>query len=1458
MDNTVDYALYEETTAWCGRAEEAVGDLPAECCECCELVREGILLRRRWDRIDADAPLRRQLMRLLPAVQTIAQHRLTETIDDPGSAASELVSLVLGQLDEDDEYLMGLLNDDTHSPESVAFAVECFRDDLHWLSALVAVLDGSRGVDFLGRVLLEEEALEREMHIWENERSSPAAGPGTALGSATGVESVHAVAAEPTADSEAQAASPPPADSRATVSSVLDELRTAAHRLRATAIARQVESLLEQPDPDDWLGWFHTWQAASRLAIRLDPELLEAGPAGLELEQGADELPAGQPSAGTPSAGIPSSGTLSPSGALSADAMQSVEAFRKRAADRWNACVAELPAEQGSLALKHAAEELSDTGSETLTFLEDLSLESAVRSLEILEDDVAACRQALKRQGGQGLRGPGRALRREQAAIAGELQERRLAWRMESLFGRGFVTALERLILVLLFLFVIMLIVERPLLRYEAAHWQTAAASAHTLVQTVFAWTDLTICLVFLTEFTLKMALARRRWLYFRRNWLTGLLPSIPFGFIGYAVAAGATGLESVLLLRLLRYLRLPRMARWLRIARPVLRIMRLVGFLLKASDRLVRQLTPLVNRNLVLFERAAVAAPEPPYRSKLTALRERFYYRAAETIHFLPASGRCQLAKARIADLTAMLSSPQVAQLSSVVPAQAAPAREIPVEGIVNRLLSATPAGISDRIGHTLAHSVSRWCRALDVVGLRRLPLVQDLVSASRLPSPYETTARVANRIGLLLEHLLDRVYWMADLYGTVTSPQLVDSIGERMVKGTERPTRRLFVLGAAFLAVWYLARLTGIPTLEHLSVQLWRLVEALWVLALLCAVPLLLGLWFRRIAGEATEFYRQVAAAQFITATKTLKRRLAEEQHDFLVRRTIAPEEQMAAGGGPSADEPADSVRAAVERLWEEYLDSPPFHESDTATTSQLLGNLTLVSLRETRLGYTPTRSKRLRQLDIANTRFSLRGPHLWFHFVTRSIGHQTAKLVESYNAFALPLSRAATAEDWEIRRYVRWLEKRLGRPADEFDLPPALRQRYEALSPQTGKAAPRRAPLGRFYQGNDFTAIHFLSADEELEADVRRRYGNQVADLMRRDRRDNFRRVFRTYPFHRWPKQRRTFNPLVLYQRHLAGGRVLLLPLKMVVWGTVLLARAVRLVGGIVREVRNPHVRELSLVEDPDPFEVARRKIHRMRKPLFLECLRMRAEFDPEYLGIVPPGASAGVGESSVVQVQDDLSRIGADPSVKHEFRQLATARRRQMIELRRWLRRFGHEGLSRSSLRAMAIAYTIDYRGVRTRLEAAGLLERTFNEAIADQARRQCPPALRGGSLASLWCGLANGRRLRRLFRQPTFRHLDRRQRAACRRRVCRERGPLLLALGQLTTGRRAGEDPVEDARRELSEVARDPDPWSRQLVTLRAVQTLSVLNLDTYCKLVYDLGEYAAYPADGTQPPAPGP
>ena len=73
------------------------------------------------------------------------------------------------------------------------------------------------------------------------------------------------------------------------------------------------------------------------------------------------------------------------------------------------------------------------------------------------------------------------------------------------------------------------------------------------------------------------------------------LSPAIPVGFIAYITHPDRANLEMAgelfVLLRALRYLRLPQMARWLRIARPVLRIVRLVGFVMQASDRLVRRL---------------------------------------------------------------------------------------------------------------------------------------------------------------------------------------------------------------------------------------------------------------------------------------------------------------------------------------------------------------------------------------------------------------------------------------------------------------------------------------------------------------------------------------------------------------------------------------------------------------------------------------------------------------------------------------------------------------------------------------------------------------------------------------------------------------------------------------------------------------------------------------------------
>ena len=1460
-------SLNDQTGSWCQRAEEAIREEPAGAADCRSLVREGILLRRRWDLAGPDSVARCRLLRLLPAVQNLCHERLVDWNGGDAAAAAELGKLLLEQLVEDERYLAELFDSPGPPSAGAALAIESFRDDLHWLETQAAILDDHQGVDFLGRILLEQQTLEREIAAWEERIATKSAGDGLPL---------NHHGQPPAADTVADMENGPPATSPQEVRRELDEaiakLKSAAGQLRVAAIVRQIETLLSLPEPEDWQGWYQVWQAASRLEARLQPESPQWAatsspcvPGGAPASESllANEV-SNSDSRETDEAANP--GSRSASGTYLRDQLAE---FRRRASARWVQQVLELPPTDRRKALCEITENLADVTGETLTFLEELPLPEGVRSLEVLAEDLATSRFAATKNEEQYSAGPQgkvdrqwislkRSLRRREAAVAGELQDRRLAWRMEHLFGRRAVAALERSILALLVVFVVLLAVEGPLLRYEAEHWGTGPLhSGNSRIEPMFAWIDLGICLVLLAEFGLKMGLSQRRWLYWKRNWITGFVPSIPVGFLLYAVhqLSHANTLllaeesEWIVLLRLLRYLRLPQMARWLRVARPVLRVARLAIFTLRASDRLVRQLSPLLNRNLVLFERAAISVEEPAHRTALAALRERFYRRAAEFNAALPRTVRCRLIQARIEDLTAMLTSPPVGRKVLFDSCGGPSLREIPLEGIVARLITVTPASLSEGVGRGVAESVARWCRAFDMFGIRRLPLLRDLVSASRLPTPYETTARVANRIGLVLQEMLERVYWVADLYGTVTAPQLVDSLGEWLVKGTARPARRFLIFGAAFLLVSYLASLLQFSALSVLSQTLQRFLGTpLIIMGTICLVPLFVGIWFRQIANEATDFYTQVAEAQFIRATRILKHRLAKRNRALLNQRVLMPEmaihgDDVATGSTPGGDrfaaEHTAVVSEAIELLWQDYLEGPPFHSSDIGTTNQLLGNLVLISLRETRLSYHRRARARLRQLDLSQARATFRGPYVWFHFVSRSLAQHTAKLIVDYNAFALPLSRSETAGDAEIYRYVEWLSRRLKVPADRLELPEPFLSRYRAMSPARKSAERRRA---RSFHSNDFTALHFLAIEPQLEEDIRRRYGDQLADLMRRDRRDNVRRVLRTYPLHRLPKEQRTFNPLALYQRHCSGGRVLLLPLKITWWAAVLAALVLRQIWRFVREVLQPSVGDLSGLDDPDPFAVAVRKIHRMRKPLFLECLRMRAQFDPEYLGIILPGSQPRLRGLTAAGIEDDLQRIEAGPSLKDEFHRLASKRRRQVLEFRSWLTRFQLHDRSSQALRAMAIAYTVDFEGIRGRLAATRMLRRAMNDALAVKPCHWSLEGLPSWSLRAAWCRLRYRRRLLKLFEQPAFAGFDEDQQRRCRRLVYCRRGELLRAL-QVLTGPGAPADPVEHAREVLSCVGQDPAPWSRQLVILRAVQTLSVLDLQTYCDQVYELGEY---------------
>lgn len=1390
--------------AWRERAQtllDTTGDDPLSLTE---LVHDGIALRRRADLVLTDAGPRRELLPVLAAAKQVCESVSIDWLaGDQGLRREPLIAHVLRLLDLDQRFLAALLASTPQECEGAARAIDAFRDDLSWSASLVAVLDGGKVPDALSLLLSEQERLLNSLEESGGDCDRGLDGSNHQAGG-----------------DGSQLAQPE-----------IEHLRANAERLRAQALAGMVRALTAQSAADGWQQQYQRWQSASRLAGHLS---VASNSTSCQTTSGAGAI------------------AVSGQQELLAKTLQA----RASAVANWQATVAGLSGDQRAAALDRIATELLDRASDTMTFLEDLPLAEEVRSLELLRDDLdpalAAVTAAADRPGLRDAESGGesdgllqrlrRSLRRRLNAVTAELQDRQLAWRLESLFGPRAVAAWERFVLFTLILFVCLLAAEGPLVRMEGD-------PAHQgLVEIVFAWIDLGVCAVFLLDFFVKLTLAENRARYLWRNWLTGLLPSLPFGFFAYAThhLAAADAADRLVLLRFLRYARLPQMARWLRAARPAVRALRLVAFALRAGDRLMRQLTPVVNRNLVLFERAAIEVEEPKYRVELAALREQFIYRTPAVWEQLNPIAQRRVAAARLEDLAAILP----ALRADWVPAaqvDVATAREIPVESVVVRLLTTTPAQVVDAVGVNVAQSVRRWCRSLDVAGIRRLPGARSLVAAGRHADPAEATAHAANYVGMSLKRLLDRVYWAADLYGTVTAPQLVDSLGVWLVKGASRPARRLLLLGTLLLIVSQIALLLPSQALDDLVRSFKRLVATpLIVLGTICLAFLGVGVWFRRIASQATEFYEHVAEAQYINALKGLKRQLASRHYSLLEQNVIQPERRLSPVVNSECEPPASRIESDILAIWNDYLDAAPFHKRDAKTTMQLLGNLVLVSLRETRLNYTRRQRKRLRQLNLDQAYGGLRGPYLWFRFISRSVSQQTAKLVVDYNAHVLPLSRAATAPDVAVVRYADWLAGRLGAQPPRTVLPCEFHERERTVRNWRSGAGPagaedRQAPWD--FQGNDFTAMHFLSADSELEQDIRCRYGDTIADLMRRDRRDNIRRVFRTFPFHHWPKDRRTFNPLLVYQQHWAGGRALLLPLKLSMWSCVLLIRLMRKLAAVVGDVLQPTDVEVTGLTESDPFAVAVRKIHRMRQPVFLECLRMRAQFDPEYLGVALPESDRS-NDPLTSPVERDLACIDADQRIEQELRQMAVQRRRQMDDFRNWLKRFGWRCQTDEACRAMAIAYAIDFQGLRRRLEATDFLSNAF-ATIADP---QAPPPPSGRGVVRRLQSLLPQRQLRgrfeRLFSQPAFRHMTAQQRAICRKQVENQRGSLLAAVITLTAY--AGvDDPVEDAQQRLAAVSRDPSTWSRQLAVLRAVQTLTVIDLQMYCDLVHELGEYGS-------------
>ncbi len=1121
--------------------------------------------------------------------------------------------------------------------------------------------------------------------------------------------------------------------------------------------------------------------------------------------------------------------------------------------------------------------------------------------------------------------------------VRSEWREKLLAIRMDALLGRRGARLLENAVLVLI----------PVLIGLIAAEWLFERAGPLSAGQhRFFAWADLAICSVFLVEVAVRMSLAPERGAYLVRHLLIDLLPSLPFGFLSHQIDLAEMALPAAEAARtgavewLADMGRMTQVLRTSRLILPLARLARIALILLRLSDRMVRRMAGVLNRNIVLFEPSSAQRPESRDRHRLVALRSELEQARAAVEERLAAEDRRALAARLLADHQARLDRlPPPTVETDLETDPDAEEREIPVEAVVDRLIQMTPERLVDRMGPGFVSTADRYLRLLDLPLIRRLPGVRNLV-VYREKGPAEAVALAANYLGHLIQRALDVAYFLADLHGTLSPPIFLDRLGATIVNATRTPAKRLLYLGSAFLLLFLVVQ--TVPLFTPFRTVMDRVSKLLGLPVILLGVVCLglwsLGAWFRRIANQSADFCERIVEAQFAAHTKNLKSRRREQDVRFLSERVIDPElllrssddrvkfargpaparrgagdgadrEPEHAGAAPAASPNGDARPDApfpfedrelaflrnVRLLYQDYLDGSPLHRSDTKASIQLLGNLALANLRRSHLRHFLREGRLLDRLDLNRAGGLFGGPYLWFNYITRLLVQETALLILDYNRHAIPVDRLACSPAPIRERFRAWISARLridpedvwlptsppspsaergqgfgargeqDRRGEEHDM--AGRSRFLAPRPSTLTPARRQA----FLETVEFTAVDFLADDPDRDAEIGARFGPQVAELVRRDRQQNVRRAFRSFPLHELPLSSRTINPFALYESYLAGGRVMLLPFHAMGAVARALGVAIRSIYRVVGEILHPRVDQEDSVP-ADTYWAALRKIHRMRKPVFMGSLWLRARFDVEYLGLPLPTAPANIAADSVMEA--DLDYIGATRQDRIIAEQVRREHQVRLEWVGRWLRRFGWSfdelpgylasevpylvNRGGEALRALVAACVLDHDDIATlALSIEGLARVMDHAADSSQNPAVLPPGLPEPvvSLRALWHPVQRIRRpVAGLFDLPCFPAYDARQRRRIleylRRHRRTVRGWIRVVLGQ------GGPDPWDTVRSRMRDVLLRTDLWSDQILVLRAVQTLTMLDVQHNCELVWNLGGYT--PSVEPREPAPDP
>ncbi len=1020
---------------------------------------------------------------------------------------------------------------------------------------------------------------------------------------------------------------------------------------------------------------------------------------------------------------------------------------------------------------------------------------SLARHINLLRATSRAMTLVAQTEAGKACRGPARRLARR-------ADDRELALRLERRLGRRGVAIVESVNFLLLLVVLVTLVVESVM---------DLSPSQLFVLHAI----DAAACCFFVLDFLVEFALHPRRGSWFLRNVVTDLLPAIPAVLWLFPSVMVPGIAEDAVVLRWVRLMRVTWAAQYVRAMRPLLRSARLLVFLVRGMDGLAARFARILNRDFV-FVPAAMEIDRPVADEVRRDLLFAVLRREHDLVGLLAVGERVEALHERLGLARSQL---QVVPGRVVDRAFDLLSRDVPIDSAIELLWTLQPQDLSRWLRPADIGALDRVVRVVSAPPVRWLPIISRLAVANGAGSSEERIVLLARRIAEWLESWHSRLLFYADLHGIVTGPQILDRIATALVKATQRPTVRLLLIG-------------GILALLDKE----RFSEPVLILGAICLGLFSLGLWLKRIAGEASETYRLTSEAHFLSQVELVKRRYEGVDLPFLARRVFcdgaAPLAALRAqlvgtrAGVPAREQGLDEELCLeanrVALLYLHFLDGAPLHVSDVKTTEQLLANQSIDNLRTEFLGHGRKEKKLLRKLRLDDGTI-FRGPFLWFSFITESIAVEAAKRIAGYNRCCLPLAEQERASDEERQRMQTWLTWR--------------------SDPRAGRTIGAKAGLlvGDHCATTEFTALDFVGADPERDRHVAATFGEEVLAVLRRDRRNMVREIFGTRPVHQLPKHERSFNPLRFYRRRLSRGRVLLAPL-------LLLWRFVRSLGWvvartrqIVREVFDPELAMARREAGVAPFAVALRKIHRMKAPGLIEAIRLRLGVDPVYAG-APAGWSSAEPFVAPAPLERDLEFLQLREREAAQLRDQAAEIRRRVGALHAaldWLPELtaGLDDRAAAEL-AITVAWITDKDHLRTLL-------------LAERWRVETLPRLATERPGSGWLGDL-GRAAMGLFRvHPVDRWLQRHGRDLPRQL----RRPLMRAYAINWQDTRtvldawrelpAGASPADTSIAAMRAIARRGTAVRRDLLSLRAVQSLAVLDVRNYRDLVFQLGDYAA-------------